>query len=319
MILQRLGVPIYLQVKNYIMDRIKSEEFAVGAKIPTERELAQKLGISRNTVSAAYKELLLEGVLEARQGRGTFVKQVSDELDSTSTEFSGTRQERALKIIDEAIAKVTGLGFSVDQFIAFASIRAKEKAEEAKQLRIAVVAKTPEFVKHYIFQISQVVKASFEAVELKSLMQGSVPIELLHACDLVVTSIENQAVIMGMMGNSKKIAVVSTVPYLEAVVRLARLSSGTSVGIIAETREFIESIRSLMAKTMIETGEINELIDNGNREKLRQFANQHEVLVVDEGHESLVRQVVLNDKEIITFYYEIDQGSLNQLIGRIMT
>ncbi|HEY3425473.1 MAG TPA: winged helix-turn-helix domain-containing protein, partial [Negativicutes bacterium] len=78
MIIQRLGVPIYLQVKSYIMDKIKAGEYQPGAKIPTERELSAELGISRNTVSAAYKELLLEGVLEACQGRGTFVKRLVD-------------------------------------------------------------------------------------------------------------------------------------------------------------------------------------------------------------------------------------------------
>lgn len=319
MILQRLGVPIYLQVKNYIMDRIKTGEFPVGSKIPTERELAQRLSISRNTVSAAYKELLLEGVLEARQGKGTFVRQSSDELSNPSQEFSGSRSERVLKIIDEAIAKAVGLGFTVDQFIALAGIRAKEKAEEVKHIRIAIVDHTSEYISHYITQISQAIKGSFEGVVLQELLDGTVPIELLHACDVVVTGIENQALVTGLMGGSSKIMVVSIVPNLESVVRLARLPSGTKAGIVASTSGFAESLGNLMTRTMIENVSFDAFVDAGDREKLRQFVGSHEVLVVAEERENLVRQLALEGQNIITFYYEIDQGSLNQLVARMIS
>ena len=42
-----------------------------GKKLPTERELAKALRVSRNTISTAYKELEDEGVLYSHQGRGT--------------------------------------------------------------------------------------------------------------------------------------------------------------------------------------------------------------------------------------------------------
>ena len=99
MIVQRVGIPIYLQVKDFILDKIKSGEYQSGTKIPTERELSITLGISRNTVIAAYKELLLEGVLEAWQGRGTFVKSASD--DEGGTEVASSRRGRLMKIIDD--------------------------------------------------------------------------------------------------------------------------------------------------------------------------------------------------------------------------
>lgn len=318
MILQRLGVPIYLQVKNYIMDRIKAGEFPVGVKIPTERELAQTLSISRNTVSAAYKELLMEGVLESQQGRGTFVRRSSDELSGSSQNFTGSRSERALKIIDEAIAKVVGMGFTVDQFVALTSIRAKEKAEEVKHIRVAVVDNTAEYINHYIAQISQMTKGSFEGVELQALINGTVPVELLHACDLVVTSVENHALLAGLMGSSSKIMVVSIVPNLEAVVRLARLPAGTSAGIVASTTEFVATLKNLMARTMIENVSFAALVDKGDRELLSRFIGNYEVLVVAEERETLVRQLAIEGQEIIVFSYEIDQGSLNQLVARLI-
>lgn len=318
MILQRLGVPIYIQVKNYIMEKVKSGEFPAGGKIPTERELAQTLGISRNTVSTAYRELLIEGFLEARQGRGTFVRQVSVDVEDSTADYAGSRRERALKIIDEAMAKVVGLGFTVDQFIAIAGIRAKEKDEEVKQLRVAVIDHTREYIQHYITQIGQLTKVGFEAVATKELVSGAVPVELLHACDLVVTNAENQALVTGLMGNSSKIMIVSTTPNLEAVIKMARLPAGTTAGIVASTREFAETLGDLMARTMLENVSFTTLLYRGEREKLQNFIAHHQVLVVAEAQESLVRQLAMDNQAIITFYYEIDQGSLNQLVARLI-
>lgn len=318
MILQRLGVPIYIQVKNYIMEKVKSGELPAGRKIPTERELAQTLGISRNTVSAAYRELLIEGFLEARQGRGTFVRQVSVDLEDSTADYAGSRRERALKIIDEAMAKVVGLGFTVDQFIAIAGIRAKEKDEEVKQLRVAVIDHTREYIQHYITQIGQLTKVGFEAVTTKELVSGTVPVELLHACDLVVTNAGNQVLVTGLMGNSNKIMIVSTTPNLEAVIKMARLPAGTTAGIVASTREFAETLGDLMARTMLENVSFTTLLYRGEREKLQNFIAHHQVLVVAEAQESLVRQLAMDNQAIITFYYEIDQGSLNQLVARLI-
>ena len=149
-----------MQIKSSILDRIKSGEYYPGFKVPTERELSIALGVSRNTVSAAYKELLLEGVLEARQGRGTFVKTA----DSNEDEVPGGRRERLVRIIDEAMAKVLELGFTVEQFAAIASIRAKEKTQSIKELRIAIVGCTTENIEHYSNQIGQIITLVDEGV-----------------------------------------------------------------------------------------------------------------------------------------------------------
>jgi GntR family transcriptional regulator / MocR family aminotransferase len=50
-----------------------SGSMAAGAKLPSSRALAQLLGVSRNTVAAAFDFLAAEGYVEARQGGGTFL------------------------------------------------------------------------------------------------------------------------------------------------------------------------------------------------------------------------------------------------------
>ena len=68
-----------------------------GDKIPTERELADQLCVSRMTVRQVLKRLEFEGVLYGKQGAGTFVKEqrISKSLELTS--FSEDMRSRHLK------------------------------------------------------------------------------------------------------------------------------------------------------------------------------------------------------------------------------
>jgi len=65
--------PIYQQIAEDLADRIRAGGFAVGDRLPSERDLADQLGISRMTVRQAFKSLTDAGLIESRIGRGCFV------------------------------------------------------------------------------------------------------------------------------------------------------------------------------------------------------------------------------------------------------
>lgn len=66
-------VPVYFQLKNAILDKIKNGEYAPGNLIPSERELGEMLNISRMTVRQALNQLVSDGFLYREKGKGTFV------------------------------------------------------------------------------------------------------------------------------------------------------------------------------------------------------------------------------------------------------
>lgn len=66
-------IPLYVQVKNYIRKRIESGELRPHDALPGERELVSRLGLSRTTVRQALTDLVSEGILYRRHGKGTFV------------------------------------------------------------------------------------------------------------------------------------------------------------------------------------------------------------------------------------------------------
>jgi DNA-binding FadR family transcriptional regulator len=61
------------RVASLLSREIESGDFNPGARLPTEQQLAEKFGVSRNVVREAIAQLRADGMIEARQGVGAFV------------------------------------------------------------------------------------------------------------------------------------------------------------------------------------------------------------------------------------------------------
>jgi DNA-binding transcriptional regulator YhcF (GntR family) len=68
-----LEVPITVQLAWSLRARIDDGTLAPGRRLPGLRELADALGVNVNTVRAVYQRIEREGLIESRQGSGTFV------------------------------------------------------------------------------------------------------------------------------------------------------------------------------------------------------------------------------------------------------
>ena len=69
----RSRVPLYLQVASVMRQRIDSARWVEGERISTLEELEEEFGVARVTIRQAIELLRAEGLLQAQQGRGTFV------------------------------------------------------------------------------------------------------------------------------------------------------------------------------------------------------------------------------------------------------
>ena len=71
--LTRKPLPLYHQLKELLSQRIESGEWAPGDRLPTEAEFSAQFGVSRVTVRQALQLLVNQGLVERKQGLGTFV------------------------------------------------------------------------------------------------------------------------------------------------------------------------------------------------------------------------------------------------------
>ena len=68
------GKKTYEYVFDYCSEKILSGELKLNDKIPTERELAEEMGVSRNSVREVMHMLEITGLIECQQGSGNYVR-----------------------------------------------------------------------------------------------------------------------------------------------------------------------------------------------------------------------------------------------------
>ncbi len=99
-------VPVREQLAAQIRLAILSQELKPGQKLPSTRELARRYSIHSNTVSAAYRDLTIQGWVEMRSGAGIFVRRFRQEflvdaqlgLDSLIVEFLQLARRKGFSI-----------------------------------------------------------------------------------------------------------------------------------------------------------------------------------------------------------------------------
>lgn len=106
------SAPLYARIKKLVADAIAAGELKHGDSIPSERDVADMLDVSRVTVRKAFSELVAEGVLVQRRGSGTYVNGPSRRIEqplSRLTSFSDDMKLRGLKTDADWLDRSTGL------------------------------------------------------------------------------------------------------------------------------------------------------------------------------------------------------------------
>lgn len=101
-------IPLYLQLLGHLVRQVETGELKPGDKIPSERELAETLEVSRITARQAIKAMLERGLIYREQGRGTFVAEPKLRGLRGFSSFTEDMKQRGMKpssriIIEEVV------------------------------------------------------------------------------------------------------------------------------------------------------------------------------------------------------------------------
>ncbi|MCL5960096.1 MAG: PLP-dependent aminotransferase family protein [Chloroflexi bacterium] len=94
-------VPVYRHIARQLREAIIAGHLEPGVRLPSSRDLAAHLGVSRNTIVNAYEELLADEYLEGRHGSGTYVSSrlphlpAGGEIPAVIGESRGTERKLA--------------------------------------------------------------------------------------------------------------------------------------------------------------------------------------------------------------------------------
>ena len=301
------GVPIYIQLKKQIKKMIQKGILAKGERLPPERELSKRLKISRNRVSTAYKELENDGILYSQQGKGTFVAGKIEGVREPS------RKDKLLKIIDLAMEEAIELGFSLDDFLTIAYVRAKEKQEMLSKLKVAFIECNRE-------QLSGLINET----ELDSSI-ASIPIlidELREEPDrikkvinkvefIITTSFHLQEVEEFVSGMDKDVLAMNLEPKMKTIVKIARINNDSKVGLICKSDNFAKEVQSSLKKVGLDNFSIEYTLNI--EENITAFVEEKDILITSPHCYKEINKLSGDTKDIISFEYIPDRGSINML------
>jgi DNA-binding transcriptional regulator YhcF (GntR family) len=108
----RSGVPFYRQIIDQILLAIAFDELKPGDRLPTVRALSIELSVNPNTVSRAYRELEIRGVVTTQRGMGTFVA-----ADPGVAADEAKRMEFLEKFCDEILTEAGRYGLTLKDLV----------------------------------------------------------------------------------------------------------------------------------------------------------------------------------------------------------
>jgi DNA-binding GntR family transcriptional regulator len=200
------SVPLYLQLEQIIKSKILTGEFSPGDKIPTETELCDAYQVSKITVRQAVLNLVNEGLLVRKQGKGTFTRENGTKSASTF-KFSGN------------INNLIRDGLKMNEVIPLDITRKGATSKVAKSLNIDEGAQVVEIRRIRNFNKTPV-----------SYIKNYLPLELgkrIKKQDLLTKSM------LQILRDKLNIRVTDGIQYIEAIVADYDVSSALSVNLFS--------------------------------------------------------------------------------------
>ncbi|MDQ1096242.1 MULTISPECIES: MocR-like pyridoxine biosynthesis transcription factor PdxR [Chryseobacterium] len=91
---RKSNAPVYMQISNQLINAIQRGILPAGTKLPGTRSMSQLLTVHRNTIVAAYDELLAQGWIESVPNKGTFVHGSDPETQNPDINFQKNDLQR---------------------------------------------------------------------------------------------------------------------------------------------------------------------------------------------------------------------------------
>ncbi|HHU69862.1 MAG TPA: GntR family transcriptional regulator [Thermoanaerobacterales bacterium] len=301
------GVPIYLQIKYRIKEFIKLGIWRKGFKLPPERELADELRVSRNTVSNAYKELEEEGYIFSHQGKGTFVA-YQDNIGYQSFD-----NEKLINIVDKALDEALNSGYSLDEFSVVCHTRIEEKKEIIKNFKIAFIECNNEQLECFLKRIELGEGVTAVTVLLDDFKKNPKSTnEILKNVDIIVTTFTHRDDVKQLLQDkNKEVIGIGLAPPADTLIKISQIPNTKRVGLYCNSHNFAKTVLKSFKQAGIELPNLRTIISKDP--KKIELINELDVIITSPENKKEIVELIEGDKEIIEFSFLPDQGSINML------
>ncbi len=304
-------MPVYRQLVEEITRRVMAGELKPGDKMPPERELAASLDVARGTVKRAYEKLAENHILDVGHGRGTFVS-------ARQNVVPASRKERAVKLLRTVVVDLTRLNFSYDEIRSLFHVVLEDLRRRHESFKVAAVDCNPESLATFEQQLRHISNLQIHKYPIDMFQSDPEAAGTLESYDIVLTTATHYSELCGLAPSiARRLLQVVLSPSQQTIIDLANLSHNEHVGVLTESRNFQNIIRSKLKDFFFEVPRSSCIFEK-NRSALPEFLRDKSVMIVppgfvqcDGGAEGAAwREFAARGGRIIPFEYQIERGAL---------
>ena len=306
-----LNVPIYRQLTDSIRSAVKRGTLASGQQLPTVQDLSADLSIAVGTIKRAYDELEREGIVEKVQGRGTFVCYKPVNLES--------RKDRAMAAIDELLCRLEEMGLSATEINIFVNLKLRQREEEEKQVKVAILECNPENLSNLAEQLRTIEGMDLHAHLMDSIAQY--PYKLGEEMDLVITTATHAQQVENLLPVKKRVIRVGLRLTPSCLAEIVKLRRNQVAGILCYSLRFGHLLHSTCLIYAEDITVADPLVFSPDMD-VEKFLRDKDAVLVPVGFERYCTPQIAHALRrfrgrLIECAYEMDEGSILYLEEKI--
>ncbi|WP_343716059.1 GntR family transcriptional regulator [Inquilinus sp.] len=237
---RELPVPLGLQVKGLIEYGIACGELSPGERLPSVRELAERLAVAPMTVALVYRGLREAGLIETRRGRGCFVAESAEPRQRPRTEIAEI-QHRLDHLIDDAMA----IGLTPADLTGMVQARLAQRRPQRRARNVVMLGLFRDATRAYAAAIQSRLPSgtAVQPLTMDELRGDDAARRRAAEAELVVTFPNRQREAAALLPDSRVIA-IRFIPSEETRRALAGLDPLARLGIASRFADFLPIMKS---------------------------------------------------------------------------
>lgn len=227
---RHLPVPVPTQLQGQIEYGVTNGDFSPGSRLPSVRELSAELSMSPVTVSAVYRTLRAQGVIETIPGRGTFVRRTEDRLP---VDADGSLDVALRSVLRRAERAGVGRGALIERLQRLVS-----GASQTVAVRATFVGVYTDVTRAYVADLrrqfgsrDELTATTFDALETNT--------DVLEGRDLLLTFAHRVADLERLTPPGTVIGSVGLIPSERTRVALAEIDPSARVVLVSTVPAFV--------------------------------------------------------------------------------
>jgi len=299
-------LPLYVQIVNAVRDALLAGAPEEDYVLPPQRELAEQLGVSRNTVGMAYAELERQGLVVSQVGRGTVW------VDSAGRMESRSRRQALTRAIEYCTEQALTLGFNLDEYADIFDSYLREKKRVLDHIRLVFVECNREQLTYFADHLRLGPRVVTVPLLLDDIREKPDMMAPLLSADIVVTSFYHMDELSRLLeGSDTPLVGVNLQPEMSTIVSIARIADDARIGLVGSSTQFLAEIGKTLKQMGVAMSRISQCTATDSAH-LAAFVSGCDALVVSPSRRREV-EALADGRQVVEFLFSPDDTSVRHI------